>query len=230
MNGQFFTFEGMKYLMQNAMPQPAAIAFDGVVAQGSASVSGVSNQAALAAGQLVTSTLFPTGTYIVDPEGPSGTVILSQPATGSTPSGQTSTLTAGADYTQNLPLTIHLLTGAIPLASNVQFSTLSEATYDGYQPQTVTGPVVVNTPAPRQYACAQFERMTFQPSDYAVANSISGHCWTFTPPGTSSPVVLAVEAYASPLSLVQDGDVITLNPTLSLAFDNTAGIPSPGIG
>lgn len=230
MNGQYYTFEGMSYILQNAVPQPPPVTFQGVAAQGSASVSVSGNVPALSAGQLITSPLFPTGTYIVDPDGPSQTVLMSQPATGSTPSGQTSTFTAGNDYTLGLPLTIHLLTGAVPLASNVQFSALTEANYDGYQPQQAVGPIVVNTPPPRQFACAQFERMTFQPSDYNVANSITGHCWTISPPGSTQPVVLALESYASPIPLQQVGDLLTLNPTLSLAFDNTAGVASPGIG
>lgn len=229
MNAQFYTFQGMSYLLGNAAPQPAPSTFAGVATIGSTTISGVAGAAALEVGQTITSNVLPAGTYVVDPNGPSGTIVVSQPATATTPSGTNSTFTAGALYTQNLPLTIHLLTGAVPQANNTSFSDLTEATYDGYAPQAVAGPPIISTPPPRAYAVMQFDRMAFIPADYAVSNVISGHCWTITVPGQSAPVLIASELYATPVPLQQPGDILTIDPVLSLAFDQTAGIASPGI-
>ncbi len=229
MNAQFYTFQGMAYLLGNAAPQPASVSFTGIATTGSASIGAAVGASSLEVGQVITSSLFPAGTYVVDPNGPSGTVVVSQPATGTTPSSSTSTFTAGALYTQNLPLTIHLLTGTIPQASNASFGQMTEATYDGYAPQLVVGPPIVSAPPPRTYAAMQFQRMSFIPADYAVPNVVTGHCWTITVPGQSSPVLVASELYAAVVPLQQPGDILTLDPVLSLGFDQTAGVASPSI-
>lgn len=229
MSGQFFTFAGLQYLFENALTPVQLTEFTAVSTNGSALLSGVSSYTGLEVGQLIDGPTIPPGTYIVDLDGNSGTITLSQPATATTPSSSSSVFVAGGNYTQNLPLSIHLLTGPVVATPNVQMSQLTEANYDGYTPQQPVGPPVYNTPPPRAFFVAQYERLTFAPADYIVQNAITGHCWTYTPPGATSPIVVALESYGAPAPLFQPGDVHTFNPVLSIGFDETAGVSSPGV-
>lgn len=227
--GQFYSFEGLKYLLTNALTGVSLTRFTAVTTIGSANIAQVSSFVGLAVGQLIEGDNIPAGTFIVDLDGSSGTILLSQAATASTPNAATSTMVAGGTLTQNLALTIHLLQGTIPQGAGVSFSNLTEASYDGYLPQLAVPPIVVNTPPPRNYAVAQFERQQYVPTDYTVPNTINGLAWTFTQPGASSPTLLAVEVFDAPSPLQQDGDILTVNPVLSLPFDLTAGVASPGV-
>lgn len=229
MNGQYYPFEGMKYLGQNATTEISLVTFTGNTTNGSANIGNVSSYAGLAIGQLIAGPGVPAGAYIVDLDGSSGTITISLPATATTTNPNPATLVAGGITTQNLPLTVHLLQGSIPLNSALLFSQLTEANYDGYLPQAAVGPVIINCPPPRTFAAWQFNRQKYAPTDYTIGNTITGHCLTYTPPGASAPVVVCVETYPTGIPLLQDGDIHTFNPTLSFGLDQTAGVASPGI-
>lgn len=226
MNGQFYTFEGLKYLFNNALTATSLHPFTGTPANGSTSITAVSSVTGLQIGMLIAGANIPAGAYITGINSGTSTITISSAATGGTAGQQ---LVAGGLYTQNLPLTIHLLTGQIPLNDNVVFGNLTEANYDGYTPQLAGTLAVINTPFPRAFGCAQYDLLIWQPTDYNVPNTITGHCWTYTPPGASAPTLVAMEVYASSVPLQQDGDILSFNPTLSIGFDETAGVPSPGI-
>lgn len=227
--GVFYTFEGAKFFGLNATSQQGLFSFNAVASFGSPLLSGVSSYSSLAVGQFIVSPVLPPGTYIVDLDGVSGTITLSQPANATTPSGQTSYFAAGGMYTLNSPLHVHLATGQLILTSDATVANLTEADYDGYAPQEAVGPAIINTPPPRTFYAWQFERMVFQPTDYTVQNTITGMFWTYTPSGSSAPILLAIEPFSMSASLMQDGDIVSVSPTLFFAFDQTAGPASPGL-
>lgn len=230
MNGQFYYFEGMKYILNNAFNPSGLAKITAQAVNGNSELSGVSSYADLYVGQQIDGDTVADGTYILDLDNSSGTVTLSQPAIATSPSGGSSTFVVGGSNMQNLPLTCHLLQGQIPQNSVVQFSQYTEANYDGYLPQLLSGPIIVNSPPPRSDAVASFNRVKFVPTDYQVQNDITGHVITYTPPGSSTPIPCWAEVYASSLPIAEDGDLVTVNPVASFAFDQTAGVASPGVG
>lgn len=222
--GQFYTFAGMRFLGERALENAAPITFTANVTAGSPYLSGVSSLAGLEHGMVVTGTGIPANTYIVDLLIASGQIMLSQPATAG---GTAVSLSASGNIWSQASIAVHLLVGQIPNTPDASFSSLTEATYDGYTPQTLPYTLVISTPPPRTYCVWQWDRLTFQPVDYAIPNNITGHCFTATLPGATAPTLLAMETYGSSVPLQQPGDILTINPVMSFAFDQTAGPSSP---
>lgn len=128
-----------------------------------------------------------------------------------------------------VPLTIHLLTGPLNITPDITFANLTEATYDGYTPQAWPQNAVIASLPTKDYAVVNPSRLTFQPVDYTVPNVITGHCFTWIDPATGNTMLLAVEVYPAGVPLQQPGDVLTINPLLSLPYDVSNGPFSPGI-
>lgn len=224
--GQYYTFQGMRFLGERALENAAPVSFTANTTSGSAYLSNVNNMAGLEYGMVVTGTGIPANTWIVDMMVASGQILLSQPATATTTAAP---LQAAGNIWQNASIAVHLLTGLIPNTPDATFASVTEATYDGYTPQTLPYTLVINTPPPRQYAVWQWDRLTFQATDFAIPNQITGHCFTATLPGATAPTLLAMETYPSSVPIMQPGDILTFNPVMCFAFDQTAGPFSPGV-
>lgn len=230
MAGQYYYYEGLKLLFQNSLTSSSGVVFTAEFNNNSNVLSAVSSYTGLFVGQSIYSQATPAGAYIVSLDNESGTIVMSAPAYfAGASANQAAIFFGGASVTSDAPLTVHLLQGSIPQGSDVTFAQFTEANYDGYVPQECALPLVINTPPPRQYGVAQFARQVYQPTDYTVQNMIVGHVITYTPSGSTTPIPVCSETYATAVPLQQDGDILTISPAMSMGFDQTAGVASPGI-
>lgn len=221
----FLTNAGLQYLLENGLLLQGNTVFDGVLTAGSNVVEGVSSFEGLQPGQFVTGTGIPANTYILDVEQGSDTLTLSNQATASTPSGQTTTLTASGMVSANLPLTCHLLQEPPVIGRAATFAMQTEANFDGYAPQQLDYPLVATCPDGENVIAAG-GLLEFIPSDYAIGQNIFGLCLTFTEVGATGPTLFGVEAFQSDRGIHEPGDAIRVVPIISIAMDQTAGYPS----
>lgn len=224
--GQYYTFAGLQFLAERALENEGNVNFTANATSGSPYLSSVSTLANLEVGMVVSGTGVPANTSILDLNVASGQILLSNNMTAGATAGS---FTASSNIWASATISVHLLQGAIPLSPDATFSQMTEATYDGYAPQNLGYTLVVNSPPPRDYAVWQWDRSVWQPIDYAVPNVITGHCFTATLPGQTAPTLLAMEVYPSSANLQQPGDILTFNPVMSFAFDQTAGPFAPGV-
>ncbi len=224
--GQFFTLSGLLWLLQNMLTLLTTNKFTGVTTAGSTTVTGLSSTAGLAQGQFIVGDTIAAGTTIVSVNPQTNTLVLSQNATGTTASGGTTTLWSYGTAGQSLPLYVHLLTGNVPTNVDTTWAQLTEATFDGYAPQQVQYPFFFSSPD-ENHGCASTQMMSFVPSDFNVANNITGIAWTYTPVGASGPTLIAVEPFPVPQPIRQTGDMIRVTPTLSFNTDMLGTVASP---
>lgn len=222
--GQHYTRAGLNFLFSRAAYQKTLGTMSGTHTKGTNVITGISNLPAVLLGLRVGQMLAGQGTdgrYVVGWDVPSSTVFMNAPSTG------TGTLTGAINfysyYASVYPLWVNLLTGPIPTSPDATFTDLTFATYSGYIAQPIlTFPVITHS-KDGQFGVCQHDRMVFQPSDYSVPNYITGHAFIVSNWVSSPPPLVAVEIYPSAVPLLQEGDLLTVNPVLSWPFDCSAG-------
>jgi hypothetical protein len=221
----FLTNAGLQYLLENGLLLQGNTVFDGVLTLGSNVVENVSSFEGLQPGQFVSGTGIPPNTYILDTEQGSDTLTLSNQATASTPSGQTTVLTASGMISANLPLTCHLLQAPPVIGRAATFAQQTEANFDGYAPQQLSYPLVATCPDGENVIAAG-GLLEFIPLDFALPQNIYGLCLTFQEVGSTTPTLFGVEAFQTSRGIQEPGDAVRVVPVISIAMDQTAGYPS----
>lgn len=216
--GVYFTTAGMAFLLGRAMAGFSVVNFTGDTTTSSATVASVSSTAGLFVGMSVSGTGIPAGAYIIAIG--TTTITLSVAATAT---GTAVALQAGGTPAQELDLTLHLITGTVVQGPAVQWSDLTEATYDGYAAVTLPSMLTTIFSPETGYVTVSAPCQVFQPSDSIVSNTITGLAWTFPGTGTSGPQLIATEALADPVNLNSPLTALQLIPVLDVALDNTAG-------
>ena len=224
--GVYYTNVGLQFLVANMVDLLTVVEFTGVTTNGSPTVSALSSQVGLEAGQLIVGAGIPTGTYILSVNAGPNTLTLSQNATATSTTGSPTTLWAFGNENGTIPLFEHLLTGTVPQGPNVTWADVVEANYDGYAPQQWATPIIVSAPNPN-YVVASSDCLSWIPTDYNVQNLITGRAVTFTPPGASGPTLIATEPFQPAINLASPGQLLRDIPILPFPCDVTSGPTSP---
>lgn len=211
-------FEGLKRLLA-ALKQATVVAEVGGTVADDPDFTSTTNPSALQVGMSIDSPQFPAGTTVLAVAG--AVVTMSAPALATEVSpgaGVTGVLPAGILE----PLSLHAVTGDIPVSAYTAFDALTEADFNGYAPKVlVPGPVQVTGPAG---ACLGYSCITWTPTNYAVVNTISGVA--FTIPDGANTLLLASEVFEAPITLANAGQVLSMLPILNVPY-NGGGPFSP---
>lgn len=204
----YWTYQGLKRLLA-ALQEAEVVTEAGASTSGNAVFVSDTNPSLLKVGMTISSPAFPAGTKVNAVAG--ANVTMNANATATTdPVDVTGVLPAGILE----PVSLHACTGVIPNTPGMLFDDLTEADFNGYVAKELTPSVVQMSDA--AHAALAYGCIKWEPSNYAVVNTISGVA--FTIPGGGDPILLAVEVFEAPITLAVDGQVLSMLPTLNLPY------------
>lgn len=203
-------FEGLKRLLAG-LQEAEVVAATGATTTGNAVFTDDVNPSLLKVGMTISSPNFPAGTKVNAVAGASVTMNANATATDVSPDALvTGVLPAGI----LAPVSLHALQDDIPVSPFTTFAALTEADFNGYAAKELVPSVVQVSDA--QHACLTYGCIKWEPTNYAVVNTITGV--GFTIPGGGDPVLLAVEIFEAPITLAQAGQVLSMLPILNLPY------------